>query len=115
MDKSKTMDTAMEPQIARKIDTMRCLHHHHNILHISKVMATRTKIYLIVDFAYGDELFSKLFQQLVFVLCFCHRNNIEHHDLRLQNLLLDIASNLKVFDFGDFALLEQLKNGLHTT
>ncbi|KAK7345932.1 hypothetical protein VNO77_16548 [Canavalia gladiata] len=129
IDKSKTVDAAMEPRIVREIDAMRRLHHHPNILKIHEVMATKTKIYLIVDFAGGGELFSKLyrrgrlpeslarryFQQLVSALCFCHRNGVAHRDLKPQNLLLDAAGNLKVSDFGLSALPEQLKNGLlHT-
>ncbi|XP_027365165.1 CBL-interacting serine/threonine-protein kinase 4-like [Abrus precatorius] len=129
IDKSKTVDAAMEPRIVREIDAMRRLHHHPNILKIHEVMATKTKIYLIVDYAGGGELFSKLsrrgrlaeslarryFQQLVSALCFCHRNGVAHRDLKPQNLLLDADGNLKVSDFGLSALPEQLKNGLlHT-
>ncbi|KAK7279302.1 hypothetical protein RJT34_24350 [Clitoria ternatea] len=129
IDKSKTVDAAMEPRIVREIDAMRRLHHHPNILKIHEVMATKTKIHLIVDFAGGGELFSKLsrkgrfpeplarryFQQLVSALCFCHRNGVAHRDLKPQNLLLDADGNLKVSDFGLSALPEHLKDGvLHT-
>ncbi|XP_061365596.1 CBL-interacting serine/threonine-protein kinase 7 [Gastrolobium bilobum] len=129
IDKSKTVDAAMEPRIVREIDAMRRLHHHPNILKIHEVMATKTKIYLIVDYAGGGELFAKIsrrgklpesvarryFQQLVSALCFCHKNGVAHRDLKPQNLLLDDDGNLKVSDFGLSALPEQLKNGLlHT-
>jgi len=129
IDKSKTVDASMEPRIVREIDAMRRLQNHPNILKIHEVLATKTKIYLIVDFAGGGELFLKLsrrgrfpealarryFQQLVSALCFCHRNGIAHRDLKPQNLLLDAEGNLKVSDFGLSALPEQLKNGLlHT-
>nr|KYP50127.1 CBL-interacting serine/threonine-protein kinase 4 [Cajanus cajan] len=60
IDKSKTVDASMEPRIVREIDAMRRLQHHLNILKIPEVLATKTKIYLIVDFAGGGELFSKL-------------------------------------------------------
>ncbi|MCI27565.1 CBL-interacting serine/threonine-protein kinase 7-like, partial [Trifolium medium] len=88
IDKSKTVDASMEPRIVREIDAMRRLQNHQNILKIHEVLATKTKIYLIVDFAGGGELFYKLsrrgrfpeslarryFQQLVSALCFCHKN-----------------------------------------
>ncbi|KAL2991542.1 hypothetical protein AAZX31_10G001700 [Glycine max] len=108
---------------------MRRLHHHPNILKIHEVLATKTKIYLIVDFAGGGELFSKLtrrgrlpeplarryFAQLVSALRFCHRHGVAHRDLKPQNLLLDAAGNLKVSDFGLSALPEHLHDGLlHT-
>ncbi|KAF7806943.1 CBL-interacting serine/threonine-protein kinase 4-like [Senna tora] len=128
IDKSKT-DAAMEPRIIREVDAMRRLQDHPNILRIQEVMATKTKIYLIVEFAAGGELFSRIsrkgkmtepvarryFQQLVSAMCFCHRNGVAHRDVKPQNLLLDSEGNLKVSDFGLSALPEQLKNGLlHT-
>lgn len=129
IDKSKTVDASMEPRIVREIDAMRRLQNHPNILRIHEVLATKTKIYLIVDYAGGGELFAKIsrrgrlpeslarryFQQLVSALLFCHRNGVAHRDLKPQNLLLDADGNLKVSDFGLSALPEQLKNGLlHT-
>ena len=129
IDKSKTVDAAMEPRIVREIDAMRRLHHHPNILKIHEVLATKTKIHLVVELAAGGELFAKIsrrgklpestarryFQQLVSALRFCHRNGVAHRDLKPQNLLLDGDGNLKVSDFGLSALPEQLKNGLlHT-
>ncbi|XP_054820382.1 CBL-interacting serine/threonine-protein kinase 4-like [Prosopis cineraria] len=128
IDKSKT-DASMEPRIVREVDAMRRLHDHPHILKIHEVLATKTKIYLIVEFAAGGELFSKIsrkgrmtepvarryFQQLVSALCFCHKNGVAHRDVKPQNLLLDHEGNLKVSDFGLSALPEQLKNGLLQT
>ncbi|XP_022930235.1 CBL-interacting serine/threonine-protein kinase 7-like [Cucurbita moschata] len=129
IDKNKTIDAAMEPCIIREIAAMRRLQHHPNILKIHEVMATKTKIYLVVDYASGGELFAKLlrrgrltessarryFQQLVSALHFCHQNAVAHRDIKPQNLLLDEYGNLKVSDFGLSALPEQIKDGmLHT-
>ncbi|KAF5738588.1 CBL-interacting serine/threonine-protein kinase 7-like [Tripterygium wilfordii] len=130
IDKSiLSLDPSMESRITCEISTMRRLHHHPNILKIHEVMATKTKIYLVMELASGGELFSKVlrsgrlkessarmyFQQLVSALHFCHQNGVAHRDLKPQNLLLDENGNVKVSDFGLSALPEQLKNGLlHT-
>lgn len=113
----------------REIDAMRRLQNHPNILKIHEVMASKTKIYLVMELATGGELFSKIsgrrrlkegvarryFQQLVSALNFCHQNGITHRDIKPQNLLLDEFGNLKVSDFGLSALPEQINNGLlHT-
>ncbi|XP_030477281.2 CBL-interacting serine/threonine-protein kinase 4-like [Syzygium oleosum] len=129
IDKTKPVTSAMEPQILREVAAMRRLQCHPNILKIHEVMATRTKIYLVIELAGGGELFSKIvrrgrltepaarryFQQLVSALRFCHQSGVVHRDIKPQNLLLDAAGALKVSDFGLSALPEQLRDGLlHT-
>ncbi|KAK8507293.1 hypothetical protein V6N13_070080 [Hibiscus sabdariffa] len=129
IDKTKTVAAAMEPRIISEVTAMRRLQQHPNILKIHEVMATRTKIYLVMEFASGGELFGKLlrrgkltettarryFTQLVSALHFCHQNGVAHRDVKPQNLLLDQNGILKVSDFGLSALPEHLNNGLlHT-
>ncbi|KAG2317358.1 hypothetical protein Bca4012_068255 [Brassica carinata] len=129
IDKKKTIDSNMEPRIIREIDAMRRLRDHPNILKIHEVMATRSKIYIVMELASGGELFSRLlrrgrlpestarryFQQLASALRFSHRDGVAHRDVKPQNLLLDREGNLKVSDFGLSALPEHLRDGLlHT-
>ncbi|XP_010440445.1 PREDICTED: CBL-interacting serine/threonine-protein kinase 4-like [Camelina sativa] len=130
IDKKRTIDAAMEPRIIREIEAMRRLQNHPNVLKIHEVMATKSKIYLVVEYAAGGELFTNLvrfgrlnesaarryFQQLASALSFCHRDGIAHRDVKPQNLLLDKNGNLKVCDFGLSALPEHRScNGLlHT-
>ncbi|XVF66574.1 hypothetical protein PTKIN_Ptkin10aG0048100 [Pterospermum kingtungense] len=129
IDKTKTVDSAMEQSIVREVSTMRRLQHHPNILKIYEVMATKTKIYLVMELASGGELFAKVlrhgrltepaarryFSQLVSALHFCHQNGVAHRDVKPQNLLLDQNGNLKVSDFGLSALPKQINNGLLRT
>ncbi|CAN4092845.1 unnamed protein product [Withania somnifera] len=124
------IDASMEPRIIREVSAMRRLNHHPNILKLHEVMATKTKIYFVMELAHGGELFTKLnrrggrfsestarfyFHQLVCALHFCHQNGVAHRDIKPQNLLLDKEGLLKISDFGLSALPEQLRNGLlHT-
>ncbi|XP_071721740.1 CBL-interacting serine/threonine-protein kinase 7-like [Rutidosis leptorrhynchoides] len=129
IDKTKTIDASMEPRIISEVTAMRRLQDHPNILKIHEVMASKTKIYLVMELATGGELFAKVlrrgrlsessarryFHQLVNALHFCHQNGIAHRDVKPQNLLLDVNGDLKVSDFGLSALPEQKKDGLlHT-
>ncbi|KZV57042.1 CBL-interacting serine/threonine-protein kinase 7-like [Dorcoceras hygrometricum] len=126
IDKAATVDAAMEPRILREVSAMRRLHHHPNILKLHEVMASKSKIYLVMELAPGGELFAKLnrcrrfsestsrryFQQLVSALRFCHQNGVVHRDIKPQNLLLDRKGELKISDFGLSALSEQKRDGL---
>ncbi|KAH0701431.1 hypothetical protein KY285_015709 [Solanum tuberosum] len=121
-------DVSMEPRIIREISAMSRLNHP-NIIKLNEVMATKSKIYLVMEIASGGDLHAKLichgrfsdstarfyFHQLVSALHFCHQNGVTHRDIKPQNILLDQNNNLKISDFGLSALPEQLKNGLlHT-
>ncbi|GAV83655.1 Pkinase domain-containing protein/NAF domain-containing protein [Cephalotus follicularis] len=115
-------------QIKREISVMRLVRHP-NIVELKEVMATKTKIFFVMEYVRGGELFAKVakgklkedvvrkyFQQLVSAVDFCHSRGVSHRDLKPENLLLDEHENLKISDFGLSALPEQLRNDglLHT-
>ena len=114
IDKAKT-DPSMAPRIIREVEAMRRLDHP-NILKIHEVMASKSKIYLVMELAKGGDLAGKLarrsnhrfpepiarryFQQLVSALHYCHQNGVTHRDIKPQNLLLNEEGNIRVSDFG---------------
>ncbi|XP_021735644.1 CBL-interacting serine/threonine-protein kinase 4-like [Chenopodium quinoa] len=120
IDKSKT-HPSMEPRIVGEVAAMRRLNHP-NILKIHEVLASKSKIYLVMELAKGGDLFGKLsrradhrfpeplarkyFHQLVSALHYCHQNGVAHRDVKPQNLLLDEEGNIKVSDFGLSAVAE---------
>ncbi|KAK9699521.1 hypothetical protein RND81_08G178800 [Saponaria officinalis] len=109
------------PKIISEIAAMRKLDHP-NILHIHEVMATKNKIYLVMELAKGGDLAGKLarrpdhrfpeplarrfFHQLVSAMEYCHRNGVFHRDIKPQNILLDSEEMIKVSDFGLAAVIE---------
>ncbi|GAB2299400.1 CBL-interacting protein kinase 2 [Dionaea muscipula] len=128
IDKEKVLKAGLDEQVKREISAMRLVNHP-NVLQLYDVMASKTKIYIILEFAKGGELFSKVaigrlkediarwvFQQLISAVDFCHRSGVYHRDLKLENLLLDENGHLKVSDFGLSALAECKRSDelLHT-
>ncbi|XP_066355510.1 CBL-interacting protein kinase 15-like [Miscanthus floridulus] len=127
MDKDKVLKVGFSEQIKREITTMRLVAHK-NIVHLHEVMATRNKIYIVMEYVKGGELFDKsgklteaaahkYFQQLISAVDHCHSRGVYHRDLKPENLLLDENENLKVTDFGLSALSESKRQDglLHTS
>ncbi|XP_043696235.1 CBL-interacting serine/threonine-protein kinase 21 [Telopea speciosissima] len=117
IDKQMVMDNKLMEQVKREISTMKLLHHP-NIVRIYEVTATKTKIFIIMEYVSGGQLSDKLsylkkisekearqyFQQLIDAVDYCHSRGVYHRDLKPENLLLDGQGNLKVSDFGLSAL-----------
>ncbi|XP_021276011.1 CBL-interacting serine/threonine-protein kinase 25-like [Herrania umbratica] len=128
ISKDQVKKEGMMEQIKREISVMRLVRHP-NIVELKEVMATKTKIFFVMEYVRGGELFAKVakgklkedvarkyFQQLISAVDFCHSRGVSHRDLKPENLLLDENENLKISDFGLSALPEQLRNDglLHT-
>ncbi|KAM3330660.1 hypothetical protein ACQJBY_027054 [Aegilops geniculata] len=100
-------------QIKREISIMKLVRHP-NVVRLHEVLASRKKIFIILEFITGGELFDKIirhgrlseadarkyFQQLIDGVDFCHSKGVYHRDLKPENLLLDSQGNLKISDFG---------------
>ncbi|KAG6415559.1 hypothetical protein SASPL_122972 [Salvia splendens] len=129
IDKEKITKVGIINQIKREITIMRLVRHPY-IIHIYEVMATKTKIYFVIEYAKGGELFNKVakgrlkedlarkyFHQLINAVDFCHSRGVYHRDLKPENILLDENENLKISDFGLSALAESRRQDglLHTT
>ncbi|KAI3474273.1 hypothetical protein Pfo_029061 [Paulownia fortunei] len=129
IDKEKILKVGMIDQIKREISVMRLVRHP-NIVQLYEVMASKAKIYFVMEYVRGGELFNKVakgklkedaarkyFQQLISAVDFCHSRGVYHRDLKPENLLLDENGNLKISDFGLSAFAESKRQDglLHTT
>uniref|UniRef100_A0A453FJN8 non-specific serine/threonine protein kinase n=1 Tax=Aegilops tauschii subsp. strangulata TaxID=200361 RepID=A0A453FJN8_AEGTS len=128
LDREKAVRSGLVSHIKREIAVLRRVRHP-NIVHLFEVMATKTKIYFVMELVRGGELFSRVskgrlkediarryFQHLISAVGFCHTRGVFHRDLKPENLLVDEAGNLKVSDFGLSAVAEpfQPEGLLHT-
>ncbi|KAM1088509.1 CBL-interacting serine/threonine-protein kinase 5-like [Malus sylvestris] len=128
ISKDQVKKEGMMEQIKREIEVMRLVRHP-NIVELKEVMATKTKIFVVMEYVKGGELFGKVakgklkedqarkyFQQLISAVDFCHSRGVSHRDLKPENLLIDENEDLKISDFGLSSLPEQLRNDglLHT-
>ncbi|KAK1421581.1 hypothetical protein QVD17_24037 [Tagetes erecta] len=119
----------MAEQIKMEVATMKLIKHP-NVVRLYEVMGSKTKIFIVLEFVTGGELFDKIvnhgrmqedearkyFQQLINAVDYCHSRGVYHRDLKPENLLLDASGNLKVSDFGLSALSRQVRGDglLHT-
>ncbi|GKA49631.1 CBL-interacting serine/threonine-protein kinase 24-like protein [Tanacetum coccineum] len=126
--KSTILKHRMVDQIKREISVMKIVRHP-NIVRLHEVLSSQTKIYIILEFVTGGELFDRIvhkkklsemeargyFQQLIDAISHCHSKGVYHKDLKPENLLLDSKENLKVSDFGLSALPQEGVELLYTT
>ncbi|KAE9602532.1 hypothetical protein Lal_00049589 [Lupinus albus] len=130
LDKNKIINLNTTDQIKREIATLKLLRHP-NVVRLHEVLASKTKIYMVLEYVTGGELFykiaskgkltevegRKLFQQLIDGVSYCHNKGVFHRDLKLENVLIDGKGNIKISDFGLSALPQHLREDglLHTT
>jgi serine/threonine protein kinase len=107
-----------ERLIRREIAIMKLLEHD-NILKLYDVYETQNRIYMVMEFAGGGELFDHIVKlgklprakalgflaQLCSALLHCQHQAIAHRDLKPENILLDAdKTRVKIADFGLSAL-----------
>lgn len=130
LDKEKIQKQNMGAQVKKEISIMKLVHHVH-VVKLIEVLASRSKIFIVLELVKGGELFDKIvnerrfdektarfyFQQLVEGTLYCHSRGVCHRDLKPENLLLDAEENLKISDFGLSAIWDDGARAelLHTT
>eukprot|EP00947_MAST-08B_sp_MAST-8B-sp1_P002232 g2232.t1 len=117
LDKEKIQKQNMGAQIKKEISIMKMVKHPF-VVGLKEVLASRTKIFIVLELITGGELFDKIvsegrfndeaakfyLDQLVDGVMYCHNQGVCHRDLKPENLLLDENGDLKISDFGLSAL-----------
>lgn len=111
MDKKSLGDDL--PRVRLEILALKSLSHQH-ICHLYQVIENENKIFLVMEYCSGGELFDYIvererldedearsfFRQILSSMAYIHNNGFAHRDLKPENLLLDEDQNLKLIDFG---------------
>ena len=118
LEKDRICDVSDVERVSREIHILKLIRHP-NIIQLYEVIPiqiieTPKKLYLIMEYASGGELFDyivknnklkekeacRFFHQLIAGIEYIHRLHIVHRDLKPENLLLDHNNNIKIVDFG---------------
>jgi 5'-AMP-activated protein kinase catalytic alpha subunit len=84
------------------------------VVQLYEIIETPKKLYLIMEFASGGELFDyivkcqrveepeacRFFQQIISGVEYISKLKIVHRDLKPENLLIDYDKGIKIVDFG---------------
>ena len=117
MDKEQILsDDLNKERVLSEIAILKIVRHN-NIIKLYEVMETPQKIFLVMEYCDGGELFDYIvskqhlsekqaclfFQELIDALTYLHSQNIVHRDVKPENILLENfgkSMTCKLIDFG---------------
>ena len=114
-DKFKLLDPQRKKSVNREIQILQKLSHQ-NIVKLHETIDSIKQLYLVMEYIKGRSLYSYLkskdnrrlheseaksiFKQILLGVQYCHRRNVSHRDIKLENILLTDAHEIKIIDFG---------------
>lgn len=114
-EKYRLTDPSKKKNVGREIEILKKLEHP-NVVRIFDVIETPKQLHLVLEFVPGGSLGAMLkkrqnrrleefeckglFRQLVAAIEYIHSQKVTHRDLKLENLLLENESVIKIIDFG---------------
>jgi len=113
IDKSYMKDDFSKRKVFQEIYILKKIRHS-NIIRLLEVFESPKHMLIVMEYADGGDLlhFIKkvnklserdtkyIFKQIVYGLAHCHCRSVLHRDIKLDNILLDGESGVKICDFG---------------
>jgi len=113
LEKDKVQSYPDVQRVIRELQILKLLRHPH-IIHLYEIIENNKRLYLIMEYADGGELFTHiskrtripereavgLFRQIISGVDKIHMMNVVHRDMKPENVLLDSWNNVKIIDFG---------------
>jgi aurora kinase len=113
LQKSQLQKAGVEHQLRREIEIQSHLRHR-NILRMYGYFYDSKRIYLILEYSPGGELYKRLtikgrfsekvsakyISDLALALNYCHSKHVIHRDIKPENLLIGAYGEIKIADFG---------------
>ncbi|KAK7047783.1 Serine/threonine-protein kinase [Paramarasmius palmivorus] len=76
------------------------VHQHHYYMVFEYVSGGQMLDYIISHGRLRERVARKFARQIASALDYCHRNNVVHRDLKIENILISQTGNIKIIDFG---------------
>ncbi|KAJ7709205.1 hypothetical protein B0H14DRAFT_3525222 [Mycena olivaceomarginata] len=76
------------------------VHQHHYYMVFEYVNGEQMLDYIISHGRLRERVARKFARQIASALDYCHRNNVVHRDLKIENILVSQSGNIKIIDFG---------------
>lgn len=113
LQKNQLLKAGVEHQLRREIEIQSHLRHR-NILRMYGYFYDAKRIYLILEYSPGGELYKRLqskgrfsektaaryISDLATALNYCHKKHVIHRDIKPENLLVGAYGEIKIADFG---------------
>ncbi|KAG6810693.1 hypothetical protein H0H92_010718 [Tricholoma furcatifolium] len=111
--KQASKDASKEIRTLREAALSMLLHHPY-ICGMREMIVRQHHYYMVFEYVNGGQMLDyiiahgrlreraarKFARQIGSALDYCHRNNVVHRDLKIENILISHTGNIKIIDFG---------------